>query len=56
MARRRKDTDLVSLLELPWPLTAAFAVAGFVLLRRIAPATLKGSMAIALMRWETAEG
>jgi restriction system protein len=48
MARRRKDTDLVSLLELPWPLTAAVAVAGFVLLRWIAPATLKGSMAIAL--------
>lgn len=48
MPRRRKDTDLVSLLELPWPLTAAFAVAGFVLLRWIVPATLKGSMAIAL--------
>jgi restriction system protein len=48
MPRRRKDTDLVSLPALPWPLTAAFAVAGFVLLRWIAPATLKGSMAIAL--------
>jgi restriction system protein len=48
MPRRRKDTDLVSLLELPWPLTAAFAVAGFALLRWIVPATLKGSMAIAL--------
>jgi len=45
---RREDTDRVSLLELPWLLTAAFVVGGLVLLRWIAPATLKGSMAIAL--------
>jgi len=46
MSRRKRETDLVSLLQLPWQLMALFAIGGFVLFYWIAPASLKGVAAI----------
>ena len=45
--RRKKESNLEVLLQLPWQVIAGIAVVGFVAFRWVAPSTFRGSAAIA---------